>query len=49
MVVPDARQNLMGDNGYDWDQLDAELKVYGSPAAGLDACEMNQITLGVAL
>ena len=29
MVVPDAPQNLIGDNAYDSDHLDAELKCYG--------------------
>jgi hypothetical protein len=29
MVVPDAPQNLVGDNAYDSDHLDAELKFYG--------------------
>jgi transposase len=29
MVVPDAPQNLIGDNAYDSDHLDAELKFYG--------------------
>ena len=29
MVVPDAPQNLIGDNAYDSDHLDAELRSYG--------------------
>ena len=29
MVVPDAPQNLIGDNAYDSDRLDAELRFYG--------------------
>ena len=29
MVVPDAPQNLTGDNAYDSDRLDAELRFYG--------------------
>ena len=29
MVVPEAPQNLIGDNAYDSDRLDAELKFYG--------------------
>lgn len=29
MVVPDSPQNLIGDNAYDSDHLDAELKCYG--------------------
>jgi transposase len=29
MVVPEAPQNLVGDNAYDSDKLDAELKPYG--------------------
>jgi len=29
MVVPDAPQNLIGDNAYDSDKLDAELRQYG--------------------
>jgi len=29
MVVPDAPQNLVGDNAYDSDRLDAELKSTG--------------------
>lgn len=29
MVVPDAPQNLIGDNAYDSDHLDAELKLFG--------------------
>ena len=29
MVVPEAPQNLIGDNVYDSDKLDAELKLYG--------------------
>jgi transposase len=29
MVVPDAPQNLVGDNAYDSDRLDAEVKLYG--------------------
>ena len=29
MAVPDAPQNLIGDNAYDSDRLDAELKPYG--------------------
>ena len=29
MVVPDAPQNLVGENAYDSDRLDAELKFYG--------------------
>ena len=29
MVVPDAPQNLIGDNAYDSDHLDAELKFFG--------------------
>ena len=28
MVVPDAPQNLIGDNAYDSDHLDAELKFF---------------------
>ena len=28
-VVPDAPQNLIGDNAYDSDHLDAELRLYG--------------------
>jgi len=29
LVVPDAPQNLVADNAYDSDRLDAELKFYG--------------------
>jgi hypothetical protein len=29
MVVPDAPQNLIGDNAYDSDRLDTELRSYG--------------------
>ena len=29
MVVPEAPQNLIGDNAYDSDKLDTELKPYG--------------------
>jgi hypothetical protein len=29
MFVPDARRHLVGDNAYDSDQLDAELRHYG--------------------
>jgi hypothetical protein len=29
MVVPDAPRNLIGDNAYDSDRLDAELRFYG--------------------
>ena len=29
MVVPDAPQNLIGDNAYDCDKLDGELRQYG--------------------
>jgi len=29
MVVPDAPQNLIGDNAYDSDRLDKELRLYG--------------------
>jgi transposase len=29
MVVPDAPQNLIGDNAYDSDRLDVELRCYG--------------------
>ncbi|HVH87866.1 MAG TPA: IS5 family transposase, partial [Terriglobales bacterium] len=29
MVIPDAPKNLIGDNAYDSDNLDAELKPYG--------------------
>ncbi len=29
MVVPEAPQNLIGDNAYDSDHLDAELKFFG--------------------
>jgi hypothetical protein len=29
MVVPHAPQNLVGDNAYDSDRLDAELRFYG--------------------
>src|SRR5215472_4572183 len=29
MVVPEAPQNLIGDNAYDSDKLDADLKLYG--------------------
>ena len=29
MVIPDAPQNLIGDNAYDSDHLDAELRLYG--------------------
>jgi transposase len=29
MVVPDAPRNLIGDNAYDSDKLDAELRCYG--------------------
>jgi hypothetical protein len=29
MVVPDAPQNLVGDNAYDSERLDAELRFYG--------------------
>jgi transposase len=29
MVVPDPPQNLIGDNAYDSDRLDAELSFYG--------------------
>ncbi len=30
MVIPDAPQNLIGDNAYDSDRLDAELRFYGN-------------------
>ena len=29
MVIPDAPQNLIGDNAYDSDKLDSELQQYG--------------------
>ena len=29
MVIPDAPQNLIGDNAYDSDKLDSELRRYG--------------------
>ena len=29
MIVPDAPQNLIGDNAYDSDKLDSELRQYG--------------------
>jgi len=29
MVIPEAPQNLIGDNAYDSDKLDAELRQYG--------------------
>jgi transposase len=29
MVIPDAPQNLIGDNAYDSDKLDSELQKYG--------------------
>ena len=29
MVIPEAPQNLVGDNAYDSDRLDAELRQYG--------------------
>jgi transposase len=29
MIVPEAPENLIGDNAYDSDRLDAELKPYG--------------------
>jgi transposase len=29
MVVPDAPENLIGDNAYDSDRLDADLRFYG--------------------
>jgi hypothetical protein len=29
MVIPEAPQNLAGDNAYDSDKLDAELRQYG--------------------
>jgi len=29
MIVPEAPQNLIGDNAYDCDKLDAELRQYG--------------------
>jgi len=29
MVIPEAPQNLIGDNAYDSDKLDAELRRYG--------------------
>jgi len=29
MVIPDAPQNLIGDNAYDSDKLDSELRKYG--------------------
>jgi hypothetical protein len=29
MVIPDAPQNLVGDNAYDSDKLDSELRRYG--------------------
>jgi transposase len=29
MVIPEAPQNLLGDNAYDSDKLDAELRQYG--------------------
>ena len=29
MVVPEAPKNLVGDNAYDSDKLDAELRQYG--------------------
>ena len=29
MVIPEAPQNLAGDNAYDFDKLDAELQQYG--------------------
>jgi hypothetical protein len=32
MIVPDAPQNLIGDNAYDADSLDAELRYYLNPA-----------------
>ena len=34
MVVPDAPQNLIGDNAYDSDRLDAELRFYGIELIG---------------
>ena len=29
IIIPDAPQNLIGDNAYDSDHLDAELRLYG--------------------
>jgi transposase len=29
MVIPDAPRNVIGDNAYDSDKLDAELRYYG--------------------
>ena len=29
MIVPEAPENLVGDNGYDSDKLDGELRQYG--------------------
>lgn len=35
MVIPDAPQNLIGDNAYDSDRLDAELRVWFWVAVGI--------------
>jgi len=29
MIITETPQNLIGDNAYDWDKLDAEIRRYG--------------------
>jgi hypothetical protein len=43
MVVPEAPQNLIGDNAYDSDRLDEELSFYGIQliAPHRRSCDMN--------
>jgi transposase len=44
MIVPDAPQNLIGDNAYDSDKLDAELRQYGIELIAPHRCNRRNKT-----
>jgi transposase len=44
MVVPEAPQNLIGDNAYDSDKLDAELRRYGIELIAPHRCNRKNKT-----
>jgi hypothetical protein len=44
MVVPEAPQNLIGDNAYDSDKLDAELRQYGIELVAPHRCNRKNKT-----
>ncbi len=44
MVIPGAPQHLVGDNAYDSDHLDAELRVYGIEVIAPHRCNRRHAT-----